>query len=55
MGQFEKIWAWKAIAVDIIKLLETDPLIAAPELIERLQEKVLDQIKPAGNTVKISS
>ena len=63
MGQFEKIWTWKDIAVDIIKLLEdSDSLIAAPELNERLQEKVqnifimlaqsLDQRKTAENTVK---
>ena len=43
MGQFEKIWTLKDIVEDIIKLLEdSDPLIAAPELNERLQGKVLD-------------
>ena len=37
MGQFEKIWTLKDIVEDIIKLLEdSDPLIAAPALNERL-------------------
>ena len=63
MGQFEKIWTRKDIAMDIIKLLEDpDPLIAAAELNESLLGKVqnifimvaqsLDQRKTAGNTVK---
>ena len=63
MGQSEKIWTRKDIAMDIIKLLEDpDPLIAAAELNESLLGKVqnifimvaqsLDQRKTAGNTVK---
>ena len=66
MGQFEKIWTRKDIAMDIIKLLEdSDPLIAAAGLNERLLEKVhnifimvaqsLDQRKTAGNTVKFQT
>ena len=63
LGHFEKIWSWKGIAVDVIKLLEdSDPLNVATELNERLQGKVenifimlaqsLDQRKTAGNTEK---
>ena len=49
----KKILTWKDIAVDIIKLLEdSDPLSAAPELNERLQRKVFDQMKPVRNTIK---
>ena len=41
MDQFEKIWTWKDIAMDIIKLLEdSDLLNAATKLNDRLQEKV---------------
>ena len=61
MDQFEKNWTWKDIAMDITKLLEdSDPLIAASELNERLSKKVqnvfimatlsLDLGKNAGNT-----
>ena len=42
MGQFEKIWTLKDIVEDIKLLEDSDPLIAAPELNERLQGKVLD-------------
>ena len=41
MGQFEKIWTWKDIAIDIIKLFEdSDLLNAATKLNDRLQGKV---------------
>ena len=60
MDQFEKNWIRKYSLVDITKLLEdSDPLIAATELNEKLPEKVqnvfimaaqsLDQRKNAGN------
>ena len=61
MGQFIKNWTRKDIAMDVAKLLEdSDPLIGAPELNERLPEKIqnvfiissqsLDQRKNARNT-----
>ena len=61
MGQFEKNWTQKDITMNIRKLLEdSDPLIAAAELHERLPKKVqnafiiavpsLDRRKNAGNT-----
>ena len=41
MGQFEKLQTRKDIAIDTIKLLEdSDPLIGAAELNERLPRKV---------------
>ena len=60
MDQFEKNWIREDSLVDITKLLEdSDPLIAATELNEKLPEKVqnvfimatqsLDQRKNAGN------
>ena len=63
MGQFEKIWARKDIAMDIIKLLEDSDLLIRPaELNKRFLRKVqnifimvsqrLDQKKTAGNTIK---
>ena len=40
MGQFPKNWTRKDIAMDIRKLLEdSDPLITAPELNERLPKR----------------
>ena len=63
MGQFEKIWTRKDIAMDIIKLLEDSDLLIRPaELNKRFLRKVqnifimvsqrLDQRKTAGNTIK---
>ena len=47
-----KSWTWKDIAVNIKLPEDSDLLIVALELNERLQGKVLYQIKPARNTVK---
>ena len=40
MGQFEKNWTRKIIAIDITLLEDPDLLIAATELNERLLKKV---------------
>ena len=59
MGQFEKIWTWKDIAMDITERLWSTN--CTPELNERLQGKVqnifmfaqsLDPKKTAGNAIK---
>ena len=45
MGQFEKIWTWKDVAMDIIKLLSgSDSFNAAADLNERPQGKVQNNL-----------